>query len=177
MIAYKGTNNFKCQNMTYEVGKEYKCDGEIELCTKGYHFCKNIIDINTYYPINSKNTKILQIKVLGKTIDEKDKSVTNHLKIIKALTSEEIEKASNGKIKYDSNGNVTYFEYSNGLWYKQKFNSYGNRKYFEDSYGYWRKHEYDSNNNLIYVQTSTGYWFKHKYDSNGNRIYVDQGKK
>lgn len=38
------------------------------------------------------------------------------------------------KIK-DANGNVTYYEYSNGDWYKREYDSNGYWTYYEDSYG------------------------------------------
>jgi len=35
----------------------------------------------------------------------------------------------------DSNGDVIYYEYSNGFWWKQEFDFNGNNIYFENSYG------------------------------------------
>ena len=58
------------------------------------------------------------------------------------------------KIK-DKNGNVIYWENSNGNWYKN---------------------EYDSNGNQIYTENSTGGWCKREYDSNGNKIYYENSK-
>ena len=49
--------------------------------------------------------------------------------------------------------------------------SEGNLIYWENSDGYWSKHEYDSNGNDIYWENSDGYWAKHEYDSKGNLIY------
>ena len=51
--------------------------------------------------------------------------------------------------------------------------SEGNLIYFEDSNGYWIKREYDSKGNLIYLEYSNGYWRKQEYDSEGNRIYFE----
>ena len=39
------------------------------------------------------------------------------------------------KKEYDSNGNITYREWSDGFLYKQEFDSNGNRIYFENSDG------------------------------------------
>ena len=70
--------------------------------------------------------------------------------------------------EYDSNGNTTYCERSDGFWYKYEFDSNGNRTYGENSEGYWRKTEYDSNGNEIYWEDSDGYWRKIKY--NGEQL-------
>ena len=71
----------------------------------------------------------------------------------------------------DSEGNLIYYEYSNGAWEKREYNSKGNEIYWEDSTGAWAKREYNSEGNEIYWETSDGYWVKREYDSNGNRIY------
>ena len=57
---------------------------------------------------------------------------------------------------YDSNGNVIYYEYSNGDWSKREYDSKGNLIYREDSDGYWFKSEYDSTGKLIYREYSDG---------------------
>ena len=43
------------------------------------------------------------------------------------------------KTEYDSNGNLIYFENSNGHWEKQKYDTNGNKIYFETSTGHWGK--------------------------------------
>ena len=59
--------------------------------------------------------------------------------------------------EYDSNGNETYFENSDGWWWKGEYDSNGNPTYYETSDGDWSKREYDSNRKLIYSENSTGY--------------------
>jgi hypothetical protein len=57
----------------------------------------------------------------------------------------------------DSNGNIIYYENSNGYWSKAEYDSKGNLIYFESSDGYWSKAEIDSNGNIIYYENSKGY--------------------
>jgi hypothetical protein len=71
----------------------------------------------------------------------------------------------------DSNGNVIYYEYSDGYWFKYAYDSDGNDIYWENSDGLWVKREYDSNRNRIYCENSDGLWVKREYDSNRNLIY------
>jgi len=73
----------------------------------------------------------------------------------------------------DSNGNLIYYETSNGFWYRCEYDSKGNEIYYIDSNGYWAKNEYNSMGNLIYYKNSTGYWVKREYDSKGNLIYLE----
>jgi len=56
----------------------------------------------------------------------------------------------------DKNGNVIYFEDSDGYWYKHEYDSNGKFTYYENSKGYWIKREYDSNGNIIYYENSEG---------------------
>jgi hypothetical protein len=85
---------------------------------------------------------------------------------------------SNGwsKLEYDSQGNQTYWENSDGNWVKREYDSKDNQIYFENSIGFWAKHEYDSKNNQIYYETSNGFWVKYEYDSQGNQIYYENSK-
>ena len=68
MKAYKATYNMKCQDFTYEIGKTYTFDGKIELCSKGFHFCKNPKDVINYYSPYNSEFILLEIDVLGKVI-------------------------------------------------------------------------------------------------------------
>jgi len=74
---------------------------------------------------------------------------------------------------YDSNGNETYFEDSNGYWTKCEYDANGNETHYENSSGYWWKCEYRANGKLTYYEDSNGYWWKREYDSNGNETYFE----
>ena len=44
--AWKAFNkDMTCLNQKYEEGKTYTFDGEIELCARGFHFCKDLVYI------------------------------------------------------------------------------------------------------------------------------------
>jgi len=79
---------------------------------------------------------------------------------------------------YDNKGNLIYYEYSNGYWFKQEYDSIGNRIYFEDSNGYWDKSEYDTKGNVIYYENSNGIIVDYRPKSSCDGKVVEiEGKK
>ena len=56
----------------------------------------------------------------------------------------------------DDNGNVIYWETSDGFWSKREFDEKGNLIYYEEFDGYWLKQEFDEKSNQIYYEDSKG---------------------
>jgi hypothetical protein len=73
----------------------------------------------------------------------------------------------------DANGNVTYYEDSDGFWNKLEYDASGNETYSEYSDGYWIKCEYDANGNQTYYENCNGFWWKSAYDANGDETYYE----
>jgi hypothetical protein len=75
MVGYKGFNkNMKCRGFQYEVGTTYETDS-VEICSKGFHFCENPLDVLDYYSIldsDAKNQTFAEI-LAEKDITPKDK--------------------------------------------------------------------------------------------------------
>ena len=61
-----------------------------------------------------------------------------------------------GRDVYNTNGNLIYIEYSDGVWIKKEYDNNDNEIYREDSNGFWVKYEYDNNGDIIYYETSNG---------------------
>ena len=51
VVGYKGTNRDMqgFGGYQFELGKTYLADGEIKICENGFHFCKELIDVNSYH--------------------------------------------------------------------------------------------------------------------------------
>jgi len=76
--------DLKCKDFQFEVGKTYEVEGELLMCSNGFHFCKNLLDVYNYYK-KSIDTRICEIEAIGPTLDEQDKTCTSKIRIVKEL--------------------------------------------------------------------------------------------
>ncbi len=104
MIAYKGFDkNLQCRKEQFVVGQTYtKPEKEKpRLCSDdGYHYCKELTQVFKHYS-NDGSNRFCEIEVLGNFTDDNDKSITTSFKILRELSSEEINKGI-----YESNLNL-----------------------------------------------------------------------
>ena len=69
--GFKGFDKeMKCQGFQFEVGKTYEHAGEVKLCNRGFHFCKNPLDTSDYY--NLFDSHYAEVEAEGVS-DQKDK--------------------------------------------------------------------------------------------------------
>ena len=164
MKGYKLTKNLKCETLTYEVGREYKIDS-MEMCSHGFHFCKDVKDTLHYYELK-KDSVLIEVEALGEVKTERNKSVTDHIKVLRVLPLED-----HFDVKYDDNGNQIYFKDSNGFEAHNKYDDNGKLIHYKISDGYERTYKYDDTGNLIHYKNSSGFEQNWKYDDNGNQIH------
>lgn len=120
-LAYKGfEQDLTCRGFQYEIGKTYTMAGPPEICERGFHFCKKLIDVLGYYPTTvllddylqapyddymelypmrlKTNNRYCVVEVIGE-IDMDNhydsKGVTNQIKIVRELTKEEFNEITN----------------------------------------------------------------------------------
>ena len=82
--GYKGFDeNWKCKNFQFEVGKEFTIPAEtpIKICSTGFHFCTNPLDIFRYY--KPGKTKFAEVEGSGEeqTHNEDSKVAVRKIKI------------------------------------------------------------------------------------------------
>ena len=104
--GYKMFNHdWTCQGFKYEVGETYKTDEKIELCKKGFHFCKKLEDCFRYYACVTWN-HIAEVEALGEVIesDEDSKCVTNKIKIVREIDFAALKNTYGSNGVNESNG-------------------------------------------------------------------------
>jgi hypothetical protein len=92
--GYKGFDqNLKCQGFQYEVGKEYKHEGEVEYCNSGFHFCENPLDVFYYYaPASSRYCEVEGSGDIDRDSDD-SKVTCSELKIGREVGLKELTEA------------------------------------------------------------------------------------
>ena len=82
ITSYKAFDkNMQCHDFQFEVGKEYEMDGEIECGKRGFHACKNPLELWDYYKM--LKSRFAEVEQSGK-IDKDGKSTkvcSSHIKI------------------------------------------------------------------------------------------------
>ena len=80
--SYKAFDkNMQCRGFQYEVGKEYKMDGEIKCCERGFHACKSPMEVWDHYDMLS--SRFAEVEQSGKIYEEGNstKVCSSHIKI------------------------------------------------------------------------------------------------
>ncbi len=92
--AYKGFDkDLKCRGFQYEIGKEYKHNGEVKACKSGFHACEHPLDVFRYYsPSESRYCMVEQSGTIDKS--ESDKTCSEKIKIGAELSLKDIVSAA-----------------------------------------------------------------------------------
>ena len=99
--GFKGFDqDLTCRDFQYEVGKTYQHEGKVLLCDSGFHFCKNVRDIDEFYSL--KCSRICEIEADGIIKCAGTKYACSKIRIVRELSKEEVLAQVN--IGYDNIG-------------------------------------------------------------------------
>ncbi len=113
--GYKVTNpDYTCQGFKFEIGVKYHQEGEIVLCSNGFHFCEKPNICFNYYSFDPEN-HVFEIEADGIVLSNpEDKSVSENITLIRELTWEEVLKVSN--IGHRNTGHSNTGDWNTGNW-------------------------------------------------------------
>lgn len=98
-VFIKGFDSeLKCRDYQFEIGKDYKIDlpDGYELTTKDlcsnkvFHFCDSLSKVHKHYNCCDEDNRFCIIEVLGQLCDDGSKCGSNHIRIVRELTGEEL---------------------------------------------------------------------------------------
>jgi hypothetical protein len=88
-VAFKLVNNNLCgfADFQYRVGGEYRMDGPIQMCARGFHYCLALEHCYLYVEHLARPYRCLLVEVTGRVISDADgrKHVTDRLRVIKEI--------------------------------------------------------------------------------------------
>lgn len=104
--AYKAFNeNLQCKGFQYEIGKEYRHEGNVKVCGGGFHACPNPLDVLRYYPPSGSRYCIVEQG--GAMDDDVDdgriiKRASKVIRIVREITVQELinEHCKQAKLKH-----------------------------------------------------------------------------
>ncbi len=111
--------DMKCLGFQFEIGKEYKIehDGKpLKLCSDTvFHYCNSLQQVHEHYSCNEKEpNRFFEIEVLGEEVTDGNKCGSDHIKIVREITGNEL-----ATMKGMVNGNTGLFntgEKNTGNW-------------------------------------------------------------
>ena len=122
--AYKAFNSdLTCKGFQYEVGKEYRHKGKLELCESGFHACPKLTDCFRFYPFSETKTRVAEVLVWGK-VEYEDAGVklcASNIKVVRELTWSEVSSLCNSG-NHNSGDNNTG-NHNSGNWNTGNHNS------------------------------------------------------
>ena len=87
--------DLKCRDFQFEIGKEYKKENNgraLELCSDTvFHFCDSLAKVHNYYDCTVENNRYCIIEPLGGLVEDEEKSGSDHIRIVRELTTEELQ--------------------------------------------------------------------------------------
>ena len=91
-------SDLKCRGYQFEIGKDYKIDlpngyelTKNDLCSnKVFHFCDSLSKVHRFYNCSDEDNRYCIIEVLGQICDDGEKCGSDHIRIVRELTGEEL---------------------------------------------------------------------------------------
>ena len=83
--GFKGTDkDMRCQDYQYELGKQFDLDEDVEpvVCSKGFHFCKNLENVFRHYKIGDGH-RFFEVEALVRKsdLDPKKKDYAKYVNV------------------------------------------------------------------------------------------------
>lgn len=94
MKAYKGFNkDLTCRGFQYEEGKTYEHDGDVKLCSEGFHACEDPLETLDYYDVATSEYHEVELDGVSEERGDDSKVVAKKITIGARLGIDKLVKA------------------------------------------------------------------------------------
>lgn len=179
MKGYKATDkDMKCRHYQYRLDKEHMFDRDLVLCNSGLHFCKELIDVFSFYD-NQPDHRFFEVEIpddaeVIEFAGYNSKCVTNKIKFIRELSYEEIAEKTNRRIETVTiNDNCIFYK---GYRVSRYMNKHGDlhredgpalivydRSETTIEYYYWNGSVHREDGPALVYKTNDGVFLQEKY--------------
>ena len=146
--GYKVFNSdWTCRNKQYTCPGKFEEDVELDVCSRGLHFCRKAADCFNYYKFDSNN-HVAEVIAYGEVKEGGDKCCTNKLKIVRELSWHEVLDIVNTGKNCTGNrnsGNRNSGDCNSGDWNSGDWNS-GDWNSGNCNSGDWNSGDWNSGN-------------------------------
>ena len=152
MKGYKAMNeDMTCRGFRYELGKTYEIDGDIKLCEKGFHFCRDIASVFHYY--ERLESRVFEVETSGSIEEDPigEKLCCQKIRIVREVKGIELNRIiygdgdGDGYGDGDGDGDGNGYGNGDGNGYG---NGYGNGDGDGNGYGYGYGNGYGYGRNI-----------------------------
>ena len=78
MKGYKGFNkDMTCRGFQYEEGKSYEHDGDVKVCSSGFHACEDALEVLSYYAPSSSVYHEVELEDVTRDANQNDSKVAS----------------------------------------------------------------------------------------------------
>jgi len=82
--------DLSCRGFQFEIGKTYEIEGDLKMCSNGFHFHEKAEHLFNYYEDNFLHTVVCEIEAED-VITDNNKSVCRKIKLVKKLSGIEVK--------------------------------------------------------------------------------------
>lgn len=95
LIGYKGfkqlpDGSVKCRNQVYKVGETYVLSEEPIICSRGFHFCRELEQVFEFYSDSEPQHVYYTVAGWGNAEEEHNKIATDHIKLLKRISENDM---------------------------------------------------------------------------------------
>jgi hypothetical protein len=85
-LGFKGTDPaMRCRDTQFQMGTKHQHEGQLVMCHSGFHFCRQLEDVDHYYRF--KTSRVFIVQHGAHVLSKEDKCVTDEIVFLHEITA------------------------------------------------------------------------------------------